>query len=77
MINKQIVTAGVVGGLLTSLVFTWKASEGIKNRILNKLTGKNEFESLDLNIIARVAILITIMAIVWMPIFYILSMIYD
>lgn len=74
---EQVLIWGFVGGFMTTLFGFWKISDRWKEKIIFSLSKKNTTGSLDLDNLVRISFVLVIMAIIWIPLFLIGSLIFD
>lgn len=74
---EKIVIAVVVTLFIFSIVIIWKKSEKISESLLMKLLNKKSTKSMDIDNLIRFLILILWAALIWTPVIYVLSLIFD
>lgn len=74
---ENIVIAGTVSMVIYSVVIIWRKSENICESLLMRFFQKKSTGSMDLDNLIRVLILIFWLGIIWTPIIYVLSLIFD
>jgi hypothetical protein len=67
----------VVFGIIYSVIMIWRYSLSISETIFQKFTGKNTSGSMDVDNLVRFLILIVLVPVIWTPIIYILTLIFD
>lgn len=74
---QNVVTSVVVFGIIYSIYIIWKYSLIMTESLFSKVIKKKSSGSLDIDNLVRFIILIITVLLVWFPIIYVLTLIFD